>query len=415
MTLNENFDLRDQGTSNAEQTVDFARHRWYYYKEGFSPNLVKRAIEQQGLSNGDYVIDPFNGSGTVTLAAASEGVKSIGYEVNPFTNFLARTKSLTANKRQFQKEVLRTKDICSSTNSPSHLEGYSTFSSNANNSKWLFNTEVLRAFNAGYQEHKNSRSNVSSLIKLALISAAMQNCNAKKDGKCLRYKSNWEQTDFSRDSFLNSLEGITDKILEDIDTHIDVKPKTINGDSRRLLSKLDSKFSLCVTSPPYLNTFDYTDIYRPELFLGEFVNSSDDLYKLRLKTLRSHIQANWKKPVEDQFGSLYKDVFDKISAKPESLMHKNIPSMITAYFEDMKNVLATLKTKAKPGASVWLIVSTSAYANEHVPVDLILADIGDRVGWKLKDIGVLREIQKRKTKHSPDIDTLRESVIIFNS
>ena len=26
------------------------------------------------------------------------------------------------------------------------------------------------------------------------------------------------------------------------------------------------QFKLCVTSPPYLNSFDYTDVYRPELF-----------------------------------------------------------------------------------------------------------------------------------------------------
>ena len=60
-----------------------------------------------------------------------------------------------------------------------------------------------------------------------------------------------------------------------------------------------------------------------------------------------------------------------------------------------------------------MIVSTSAYANEHIPVDLILADISTNHGWKLKEIGVLREIRKRKTKYSPDIKKLRESVIIL--
>ncbi len=414
MVLNENFGLRDQGTSNAEQTVDMARHRWYYYKEGFSPKLVKSAIENQDLKKEDFVIDPFNGSGTVTLSAANMGVKSVGYEVNPFTNFLAKVKALKAPKSKLLKEIERTIDVCSSSSLPSYLEGYSTFSDSDENSKWLFNTDVLRAFNGGYQLHKNSRSSISSLMRLSLISAAMKNCNAKKDGKCLRYKNNWEQLGFSRDSFIDSFREITDKILEDIDTKVEEQPKIINGDSRRLLKKLDSKFSLCVTSPPYLNTFDYTDIYRPELFLGEFVNSNEALYKLRLETLRSHIQANWKKPIDNEFGSLYKDVFKRISDKPDSLMHKNIPSMITAYFEDMKNILTTLKSKAKPGASAWLIVSTSAYANEHVPVDLILSDIGHRVGWKLREIGVLREIQKRRTKHSPDIDKLRESVIILN-
>jgi hypothetical protein len=49
-------------------------------------------------------------------------------------------------------------------------------------------------------------------------------------------------------------------------------------------------------------------------------------------------------------------------------------------------------------------------------VDLIIADIATKVGWFLKEIGVLRYVQKRKTKYSPNIAELRESVIIlYNS
>ena len=66
--LNENFDLLNGGYSNYEGTTKLARHRWYYYKEGFSPFLVEKAIEQSGIGKGDLIIDPFNGSGTTTLA-----------------------------------------------------------------------------------------------------------------------------------------------------------------------------------------------------------------------------------------------------------------------------------------------------------------------------------------------------------
>jgi hypothetical protein len=60
-------------------------------------------------------------------------------------------------------------------------------------------------------------------------------------------------------------------------------------------------------------------------------------------------------------------------------------------------------------------VSNSAYAGYEIPVDLIIADIGSRVGWNLKEIGVMRHVQKRKTKYSPDVLELRESVIIFEN
>lgn len=94
-------------------------------------------------------------------------------------------------------------------------------------------------------------------------------------------------------------------------------------------------------------------------------------------------------------------------------MHKSIPMMIQAYFEDMQNILKMLKNKVAKDGQVWLVVSNSAYADYEVPVDLIIGDIASKIGWYLREIGVLRYVRKRKTKHSPKITELRESVIIL--
>ena len=79
----------------------------------------------------------------------------------------------------------------------------------------------------------------------------------------------------------------------------------------------------------------------------------------------------------------------------------------------MKKIFHNLSLNANKHGHIWMVVSNSAYANEEIPVDLILADIATKSGWKLIEIGVLREIRKRKTKYSPDISTLRESVLIL--
>ena len=80
--------------------------------------------------------------------------------------------------------------------------------------------------------------------------------------------------------------------------------------------------------------------------------------------------------------------------------------MIQAYFEDMFNILKLLKQKAMKDAQVWFVVSNSAYAGLEIPVDLIIGDIASKAGWYLKEIGVLRYINKRKTKYSPEIKEL---------
>jgi hypothetical protein len=178
---------------------------------------------------------------------------------------------------------------------------------------------------------------------------------------------------------------------------------------------LTDKFSLCITSPPYLNTFDYTDIYRPELFWGQFINSMSGLYDLRLNTVRSHVQAKWNRPTQKNFGTLYDIAIREILSRKDHLMHKDIPIMIQAYFEDMQSILTTLKSKAKNNAELWLVVSTSAYAGIEIPVDMIIGEIGNKSGWYLKDIGVLRYLKKRKSKYSNEINQLRESVVIFTA
>lgn len=414
--INTNFIHKDTGISNAVDTVNMPRHRWYYYKEGFSPNLVENAINEYGLNKDSVILDPFNGSGTVTLTAARNEIKSYGVEVNPFTSFLAKTKAINEDQKKFEKLLDKTLYAINE-GTDSHLEDYSTFTESKQNTvKWLFNRDVLRAFSGGLDFISSKWSKSSKLIKLALIAAAMENCNAKKDGKCLRYRKDWSLTPFSKESFLNSFIAKTEVIKQDLSDVIITQPTIENLDIRSLKQRHEiENYDLCITSPPYLNTFDYTDIYRPELFLGGFINTSQELYKLRLKTVRSHIQANWKKPSKFNITSLLlKDVYDKISYSADKLMHKNIPHMILAYFEDMGNVFRILSDKGNKHSHLWMVVSTSAYANEHVPVDLILGDIATQNGWKLNEIGVLREINKRMTKYSPDVSKLRESVIILS-
>lgn len=416
--INHNFILKDGGYSNYVDSTELARHRWYYYKEGFSPNLVESAIIQTGITKGDLIIDPFNGSGTTTLTCSLLGYNSIGIEVNPFTCFLsdAKLKNVAISELSLLENNLF-KAIKKGKSSP--LLGYSTFSEKESIEKWLFNDSVLNAFEGGWQySNQVPGYNSRKLVRLALITSAMQNCNAKRDGKCMRYRASWKNNKFDQESFLASVMSNLTNIKEDIqEKSIQSKSKILQGDCRQILNTSNdvSNFKLCVTSPPYLNTFDYTDIYRPELFLGKFINNAQELYNLRLRTVRSHLQAKWQEPTLNDFGLLYQQTMKHLTENEKKLMHKNIPIMVQAYFEDIFNVLKTLKRKAARDAQVWFVVSNSGYADLEIPVDLIIGDIASKAGWYLKEIGVLRYVKKRKTKHSPELTDLRESVIILSN
>lgn len=401
--------------SNAVDTVNLPRHRWYYYKEGFSPNLVNKAINELQLGENDLILDPFNGSGTVTLTSAMRGIPSIGVEVNPFTAFIARTKAshLDADELDtYSRELIET--IKNDKETVSRWVGISTFTENDKLNKWLFNRPVADAYECGFRFIDCIPTAViKDVLRLILVSSLMANANARRDGKCFKYKKGWEHNGFGRESFVESLLANLTVCVNDINnSQVLVPPQIICDDSRAFLKndRRDS-YSLCITSPPYLNTFDYTDIYRPELFMGGFIPNNEALYQLRLNTVRSHVQALWRKPIDDEFGSDYSKVMTYLTCHPDLLMSKRIPLMVQAYFEDMKNILGSIFKKMRVGGQVWIVVSTSAYAGMEVPVDIIIGQIGMQMGFELMGIQKLRDIRKRKTKNSGNIDFLRESLI----
>lgn len=415
--INESIIKNSESCKNTSNAIDYhllPRFRWYGYKEGFSPNLVEIAIKNVGIGNKDYILDPFNGNGTVTLTASINNIKSIGIEVNPFVAFMSRVKLENYSAKEFtidMAEVIKS----AYKGKQSNLTKYSTFSEASGKIKWLFNFDVLRSFEGGWHSIRNFPTSKQNIYKLSLIGAAMDNCNAVKDGKCLKYRSNWQNKNYNKNSFINSLEERLIKNVNDIDNLIIHKQANIiNDDARKAIKLISKKFKLCITSPPYLNSFDYTDIYRPELFLGKFINSSNELKELRFKTIRSHVEIKLPKPIYNSFGELYHSVYNKIIAS-EEVWSKQIPIMIQSYFEDMQNVLYNLLIKAKKDAELWLVVANSIYVGIEIPVDLILAEIGTRKGWKLKRIEVLRYINRRKTKYCGDINKVRESLIVFKN
>lgn len=414
--ININILSESEFCKNASNAIDYhslPRFRWYSYKEGFSSKLVEEAINIVGIGNDDYVLDPFNGNGTVTLTASINNIKSIGIEVNPFVAFMSTVKLENYNRVEFKNNSSSIFSSISKGKS-SNLELYSTFTEKSGRNKWLFNSEVLNSFEGGWYSLKKFTNVKRKLYQLALIGAAIDNCNAVKDGKCLKYRNNWQKKSFNKVSFVNSFENRLKIIEEDLEMlKIPEKAVIINDDARKRIKSIPNKFKLCITSPPYLNSFDYTDIYRAELFLGKFINSSRELKEMRYNTIRSHVEITLPKPIQNAFGEIYHNIYNKIFESKNN-WSKQIPTMIQCYFEDMQNILVDLFNKAKIEGELWLVVANSVYVGIEIPVDLILAEIGTRNGWKLKRIEVLRYINRRKTKYNGDINQVRESLIVFH-
>ncbi len=412
---------------SALETAKESRHRWYYFKEAFSPEIVRHAIAEANLSDDAVIYDPFSGSGTTVLTAFQSGFNGRGTEVNPFLRFVAGAKATNSRKAKLTNAFDRVFEGARS-KAVHPLERFSTFSelgdASQKRGKWLFNSSVLRAFGGAWAATSFNEPAERTLTRLAAIASAMDAANAEKDGKCLRFKQSWQDARYSYSDFRNALERRRDEMLDDCGETEMMKFGSASvrlGDSRGITP--DENFDLCVTSPPYLNSFDYTDVYRPELFLSGFVKSMEELTALRTRTLRSHVQTRWSSPLKAEFGQHYDETMSKLNAEKVHLWNQRIPEMVQAYFEDMSAVFLNLRSRAKQSASVWLVVSTSAYGGVEIPVDLILADIAGRNGWFLREVTVLRYLRRvsgqqwHKLNNASDGEGpyLRESLVVLDA
>lgn len=382
---------------NGLDNVTSPRHRWYFVKESFSPEFVKYVLDECNPEGQSLLIDPFTGSGTVPLLGSLSGMNVLGFEVNPFLSFVANTKLIHCDPAIFTKcSSSVVKGIFEGRESP--LRGFSTFSRTKNRDKWLFNDDILDGFEGGWQRTLEMSSAPRDILRLCLIGAALDVCNAAKDGKCLRYRPGWEVANFVRTDFLEAFQTRVGLARNDlIDFPISDNRGTVFNIDSRLMSRDQfgsQVFQVCIMSPPYLNSFDYTDIYRPELFLGKFVSSQEQLRELRQRTIRSHVQTKWQDPFDNNLGNSFTHTITRLRAKRDDLWNNRIPQMVHAYFEDMKVVLSHLKRFAAQDASVWILISTSAYAGIEIPVETILAEIADLVGWSVRDIRKIRNLKR---------------------
>jgi hypothetical protein len=163
-----------------------------------------------------------------------------------------------------------------------------------------------------------------------------------------------------------------------------------------------------------LNSFDYSDVYRPELFVGGFVENNEELRQIRLRTIRSHVQVKWKTSTLIT-SQLLVPVIERLN--DAKLWSSQLPAMVSSYFVDMATMLKNSSRLVRPGGEAWIVVATSAYGGVEIPVDLILADVASKNGWDLEGVYVLRQMRSagQHWSHLEDRKRLplRESLILL--
>jgi len=367
-------------------------HGWYYFKEGFSPRLVELMLERH-LSSGDdrpTVLDPFCGSGTTVLACQLAGVDSIGVEHNPFFVFLGRAK---IHWHRYDPEKLEPliQALLASRGEPTiAAPELSSF-------QRLFPPENLRDLLLMKERIQQVEDGLARQFLLVGLAAILERVSlARKEGKGLKFSRN------PRRRVLGVREALARKwgqMLDDLRRmrafwdgsrdYDSLRAEIHRGDARDLARIEDGAVDLIVYSPPYLNSFDYTEVYKLELWLLDFVRTAEEFRDLRASALRSHLSV--PPPRTDYLSYRPLEILVEAVSQRE-LWNKRIPDMIRGYFDDMYLALREQARVLKRGAILVCVVANSSYARVPIPTDLLIARIGEMVGLRAREIQIARRM-----------------------
>jgi len=252
------------------------------------------------------------------------------------------------------------------------------------------------------------------LFRVLLGNIAVETSNVVVSGKGRRYRRNWQERDASPDSIDDAFKGAVLRAIYEISKFQSRKGKNfelIRGDARTSIP-VRRKFDLVVTSPPYPNSFDYTDVYNVELWVCGYLKSYADNRKLRMRTLRSHVQIHRKFDIPNAKSKILEDVVEQLKATRLNLWNKKIPEMIESYFADMEAVLCGIQKSLTVGGRAYVVVGDSRYAGIRIPVADILSEISAGL-----DLRTITKNPCRSMRGSPQQGSradLKETLLILS-
>ena len=334
------------------------------------PALARKAILDYS-AEGDVVLDPFAGCGTVLLESMLSGRSTIGIDTNPVSTLICRAKT-----NRYSDEDVRALDmfveefdsgICASEPMVPeyHNLGY-----------WFdpSSIEDLGRIRA-YIETLDGRAHDLALCVLSslIVRISYQDSDTRYSRKVHEYAP---QSAFRlyKSKMMQAIENVRGLRLPP-DTRAEVHLQ----DGRRLDNIQDGSVSLIVTSPPYLNAYDYHKYHRHRIhWIG------GDPTFTRTNEIGQH------------------DQFTKKNATPDR------------YFEDMRMCFSEWHRVVKKDGACVIVVGDAIVSGNPVPVADLFIDEMSEEGFAFQKQWIRRVNPNKKSFNAKSrID--QEHVLLFRN
>jgi len=383
------------GTNDGAPRLAF--QNWHHFKEAFPPELIKHAIAVSKLDV-SYCLDPFGGSGTTALASQMLGVSSTTIEVNPFLADVIRAKLCRYNLDRLVETLAEVRKAARKDGPPAR-DFFSTtpqtFLEPGARGRWIFDAGVAERL-AAILHSVNAIRNEDDrrLLRVIVGGVLAQVSNVIVSGKGRRYRRNWNEGRLPHDHVDELFAQRAQQAFQDIrlfNSRFSAEATVLHGDARELGPA--QKHQISIMSPPYPNSFDYTDVYNLELWMLGYLRESADNRLLRTATLTSHVQLARKYPNPPAGSGVLDSTITELSLVKDKLWSPWIPAMVGGYFADLLAVLSNARKSLEQQGTCWMVVGDSRYSGTTIRVAEILRELAPAHGWRVIEARPFRHMK----------------------
>jgi len=368
---------------------DRAFDRWFRYPAGFSPEALQLAARATRADARSPVIDPFCGAGTT--ACGLKGRTVIGIEAHPLIADLAATKLAPPPGRPEGLRQAAAELVAEAAETAVDVEREHALV------RRCFEPAVLQTL-ASLREAiaAGRRSPWRRYLRWALL-GTLRDVAAVKVGWPYQRPAVNRSAPYSDPAA--RLLARTDMIADDL-AAAETRPigRVVRGDARTAdawrRAAAGRPFDACITSPPYLNNFDYADATRLELyFLGTVSSWAEMCNEVRsgmvVATTQQSRGSRARRALAElrRFSSITADVVrlaDRLGTERESRPRgKEYDQVLPTYFADLARVLRHLHIHTAPRALAAWVIGDSAPYGVYIDTPRLLAALAGDIGFSL--------------------------------
>ena len=385
-------------------------HRWFAYPAGYSHLLVKAKIRSElgeGGTGPATVADPFVGCGTTSLAARQCGASSVGTEAHPFVWWVARTKVYDGyDGAAIRGELGRI--MGGAREAAAGLDTGGVWPDLVYKCYGPANLRLLYLLRERVAQVGDPHAR--DFLTLALVATLRRASRAGTGWPYIAPSAHHPKAE--RDA-LAEFGAQCDMMLGDLEAPggagagagARTSHRIVNGDAREFARHAGrGPVDLVVTSPPYLNNYDYADRTRLETFFlgmysswGEITRRVRDVLMTSATTqvcMRDHAARSEMPAVRDASRDVHSELAGIVrrlaGMRAGGRRAKAYDLMVAGYFEDITAVVEQVGRTLDAGGKLVLVLGDSAPYGVHVRTDEMIGRIAVALGFASYEVEVLR-------------------------